>query len=146
MAIGQQNLKNALADGVASASVDGLNGAIVLHLSGIWVSAGRVMRPLQLEFEATVYWVGPSQARYADGPSTMRRFRSLNQAIDFVVRSLPKAYRQDARILTADRALMYDEIFAMDATLSQKQDSDASHLSRRFGAGAAGFRVNSRKV
>ena len=78
------------------------------------------MQPLQLEFEATVYWVDPLAARYVDDPSAMRRFRSLGQAVSFVLRNLPIELRPDARILTAAKTLMYDEVVALENTVSQK--------------------------
>jgi hypothetical protein len=73
------------------------------------------MKPLQLEFEATVYWVDASHPRYSEAPSGMRRFRSLDQAIAFVLYDLPAVHRLDVRILTDDRTLKYDEVGALNA-------------------------------
>ena len=104
------------------------------------------MKPLQLAFETTVYWVDSAHSRYSEAPRGMRRFRSLDQAIVFVMHSLPADHRTDVRILTVDKTLMYDEIAALHATTSRQRNSGISLPSRRFGVGAGEPVAISRKA
>jgi hypothetical protein len=93
------------------------------------------MKPLQLEFEATVYWVDGSHPQYSETPSVMRRFRSLDQAVSFVLQCLPSDLRPDVRILTADKTLMFDEVVTLGATVGRHSEVSVSLPSRRFGQG-----------
>lgn len=84
---------------------------------------------------ATVFWVSPhSEAEYTQSPERMRTFRTLDEACSFVLRELSPVYRPDARILTADRTLMYEDITGNDGGPFTK-------LARlHFGSGQAEMR------
>lgn len=90
----------------------------------------RIMAHSEVGKTATVFWVDPSaEAEYAQIPARMRVFRNVEEATSFVLRELAPIFRPDARILTADRTLMYTDI-------AGKTDGPLGRIARQhFGPG-----------
>lgn len=89
------------------------------------------------ETTATVFWVEPrATAEYAQIPERMRVFRSVDEASAFVLRELAPIFRQDARILTTDKTLMYSDIVDTSsgplARIARQHFGPGSHERRKF--------------